>query len=81
MRTLVIWSDIPEEIPKFFVTEEDVSKFSRCYINDIDDENLEIEMIEFFYGSATEKKFRFEFSNEPPNVTEFDKVIVCGFIG
>lgn len=82
MRTLVIWSDIPEEIPKFFVTKEDVSNFSGCYINNIDDESLEREMIKFFYSSATEEgKFRFEFSIEPPNVTEFDKVIACGFIG
>ncbi len=84
MKTLVLFQEIPDDMPFFFIVDEDWSRFHNVYINryseNENDELLQAELCKLVYGDngvfqLTEKKF-----DRLTKEHVWDVQIACGFI-
>jgi len=82
MKTLVIFTEVPDEYPRIAVLDGDLRRLNGTYINDGDDETLEKEVLDLFYKGGELKQ---ELFLEMPfliedKTFEFDLIIQCGFL-
>lgn len=80
-KTLLIYQSDYDFEPEFIVVEGDCSRFNNVFINSGEKEELENELLEFFYGKDGQEDRRNKGTKEfPLNQQPFTHVAVCGFI-
>jgi hypothetical protein len=80
LRTLVIFTEVPDEHPKFVFLEGDYRYLNGVYINAGENEEKEQEVLKLFYGPKGE--FLQPVVESPVKLThvqDADFVIHCGF--
>lgn len=80
MRTLFIFTEVPEESPKLAIIEGDWRHLNGIYVNNTDDVIKEEEVLQLFYEDGRRKDEMF--TNMPYRIPSYfaDFIIHCGFI-
>lgn len=80
-KTLLIFQEDLSLEPEFIIVDGDYSRFNKVFCGAGNDEELETEMLEFFYGPEGTGPRQHKGAKEfPIDQQPFDHVAVCGFI-
>jgi len=82
MKTLLVFSEVPDYQPKFIILDGDYTRFDGIYVNKIGvDKDLENELVELMYND--DGSFRFPWPEHTTQITpkcKWDEMAICGFI-